>query len=638
MAFNYANEADIAMLLAEVRKYVPFYASCSTAASTAAKEINDLTGFSLRTGATIRVKFANSNTAQNPTLNVNNTGAKSIYKYGSSSAGITAGSSWESGAVVTLTYDGTAWIMNDWIDAEFSVMTGATSSTAGTSGLVPAPAAGSQEKYLKGDGTWGNPGGSRPIAYQLDTVTGTGGAYTHTTTDLPVTATMKATGIEVSDTTAFGGQITVTVNDGSITLSCPEVNGTSSVTVSVMQAGDAASGGQTVTSEEFDILSNRIGTMSALTTQTKTTVVGAVNEINQNVNNKVDRSDYDATKIPLSGTDSTSVKQALTNVDADIEKTQSGLAVIVDGDTCSVPVPADDYAYIKSNTHGLANGLYKNISGSAFPVSGGIADNTVFSAVPDGGLNDLKNKMGAVGATDLQSQITSLDSNIASHSIASGIGDASSYSELQTKIETVLSEMTNGETRPISSYISISDFNSTTNYGYVTKVSSTRAIVYFSNPFKTVTYGAKDGSTWSWEKLALNSNLNNKPSCLSTAGSQVSNTQIQGGSGTLRDVFRCYIIENVLVLHGRFVVDTFSRSGGNPGCTFKLPSGKTIAQTFAVYTGAVCDGSGIRVGEQANISGDANSDTITVSMTESYTNVANGRISIVISPLYILIK
>jgi len=33
--------------------------------------------------------------------------------------------------------------------------TGATSSAAGTSGLVPAPAAGDQAKYLKGDGTWG---------------------------------------------------------------------------------------------------------------------------------------------------------------------------------------------------------------------------------------------------------------------------------------------------------------------------------------------------------------------------------------------------------------------------------------------------------------------------------------------------
>lgn len=35
------------------------------------------------------------------------------------------------------------------------VMTGATSGTAGTSGLVPAPSAGDQAKVLKGDGTWG---------------------------------------------------------------------------------------------------------------------------------------------------------------------------------------------------------------------------------------------------------------------------------------------------------------------------------------------------------------------------------------------------------------------------------------------------------------------------------------------------
>lgn len=34
-------------------------------------------------------------------------------------------------------------------------MVGATSTTAGASGLVPAPAAGNQDKFLKGDGTWG---------------------------------------------------------------------------------------------------------------------------------------------------------------------------------------------------------------------------------------------------------------------------------------------------------------------------------------------------------------------------------------------------------------------------------------------------------------------------------------------------
>ena len=33
-------------------------------------------------------------------------------------------------------------------------MTAATASAAGKAGLVPAPAAGAQAKYLRGDGTW----------------------------------------------------------------------------------------------------------------------------------------------------------------------------------------------------------------------------------------------------------------------------------------------------------------------------------------------------------------------------------------------------------------------------------------------------------------------------------------------------
>lgn len=36
-------------------------------------------------------------------------------------------------------------------------MSGASSSSNGTSGLVPAPAQGNQEKFLKGDGTWATP-------------------------------------------------------------------------------------------------------------------------------------------------------------------------------------------------------------------------------------------------------------------------------------------------------------------------------------------------------------------------------------------------------------------------------------------------------------------------------------------------
>ena len=37
---------------------------------------------------------------------------------------------------------------------EYDTMAGATSSAAGSAGLVPAPAAGDQDSFLKGDGTW----------------------------------------------------------------------------------------------------------------------------------------------------------------------------------------------------------------------------------------------------------------------------------------------------------------------------------------------------------------------------------------------------------------------------------------------------------------------------------------------------
>ena len=43
-----------------------------------------------------------------------------------------------------------------WSSSGESDMTGATETTAGTHGLVPAPAAGDQDKVLKGDGTWGD--------------------------------------------------------------------------------------------------------------------------------------------------------------------------------------------------------------------------------------------------------------------------------------------------------------------------------------------------------------------------------------------------------------------------------------------------------------------------------------------------
>ena len=51
---------------------------------------------------------------------------------------------------------------SDWTVVQNNVdtMTGASSTTAGTRGLVPAPQAGDTDKYLKGDGSWGSPSAS----------------------------------------------------------------------------------------------------------------------------------------------------------------------------------------------------------------------------------------------------------------------------------------------------------------------------------------------------------------------------------------------------------------------------------------------------------------------------------------------
>lgn len=86
------------------------YGVCSTAAGTVAKTvtIDYSTTLSLFTGLTVRVKFSSANTASNPTLNVNSTGAKAMMEFGSLRL-----KEWEAGAVITFTYDGTNWVKNN---------------------------------------------------------------------------------------------------------------------------------------------------------------------------------------------------------------------------------------------------------------------------------------------------------------------------------------------------------------------------------------------------------------------------------------------------------------------------------------------------------------------------------------------
>ena len=115
------------------------------------------------------------------------------------------------------------------------------------------------------------------------------------------------------------------------------------------------------------------------------------------------------------------LSDSLTATGNTINKIESGMAIIVDGDTCTTAVPSGGFAYLKNNTHNLAEGLYKNTSNSAFPTSGGTADSTVFTAASSGGMNELA----------LKSEVESLSDQIAS--IGNGV-DISSHITLETGV------------------------------------------------------------------------------------------------------------------------------------------------------------------------------------------------------------
>ena len=92
------------------------YATCSTPASTQAKAAATTPGsnFSLETGARVIVKFTVTNTASNPTLNVNSTGAKAIYYRGHA---ITA-SYLAANRTYEFVYNGTQWDLIGDIDTD----------------------------------------------------------------------------------------------------------------------------------------------------------------------------------------------------------------------------------------------------------------------------------------------------------------------------------------------------------------------------------------------------------------------------------------------------------------------------------------------------------------------------------------
>ena len=82
-----------------------YYGTSSTAAGTAAKVVT-CAGFVLAAGAAVHVDSSTANTVTSGmTLNVNSTGAKDVYRKGSTS-GLPA---WAANSMLTFVYDGTYW-------------------------------------------------------------------------------------------------------------------------------------------------------------------------------------------------------------------------------------------------------------------------------------------------------------------------------------------------------------------------------------------------------------------------------------------------------------------------------------------------------------------------------------------------
>ena len=113
---------------------VMHYCTCYTDSGDAGKIVS-VTGFVLEEGARVTVNFSESNTAENPTLNVHNgiayTGAKAIMYRGTSSVSDSSDYyRWQAGDIIDFIYDGTNWVMVGWQTHAYYAESATSASTS----------------------------------------------------------------------------------------------------------------------------------------------------------------------------------------------------------------------------------------------------------------------------------------------------------------------------------------------------------------------------------------------------------------------------------------------------------------------------------------------------------------------------
>ena len=200
---------------------ITHYGACSTAAGTAAKTVS-LTNFTLATGARITIKFTVTNTAANPTLNVNGTGAKPIVYRGSAiSAGYLAAN-----RVYEFVYDGTNYALVGDIDTNtnttYSAGAGLTlngTKFEHTNSVTAGTAKGDDRKTLSYGGTFTIPS----VTYD---------AQGHITAKSTTTMTMPAVPSNVASATKLQSARNFSITGGA-TAAAVSFNGTADVSLNV---------------------------------------------------------------------------------------------------------------------------------------------------------------------------------------------------------------------------------------------------------------------------------------------------------------------------------------------------------------------------------------------------------------------
>ena len=202
-AFEVSEDWDVKVYGMLLENYIKqnadrlWYGTCATAAATVAK-VATCSGFTLKTGAAIVVKFTYTNSASSPTLNVNSTGAKNITSYGTTAVPAYA---WKAGQMVLFVYDGTSWIASDFSHATTTYygVTKLTSSTSSTSTVLAATASAVKAAYDR------NSWDSISLTNALTVGNGGTGATTAAAarTNLGITATSLYNGTLTTGSTTF---------------------------------------------------------------------------------------------------------------------------------------------------------------------------------------------------------------------------------------------------------------------------------------------------------------------------------------------------------------------------------------------------------------------------------------------------